>query len=52
MKTIIFLGSSVTYGAASGGVSFADVICRNYGYNMIKEAVSGTTLASLVSMAL
>ena len=44
MKTIIFLGSSVTYGAASGGVSFADVICRNYGFNMIKEAVSGTTL--------
>ena len=44
MKTIIFLGSSVTYGAVSGGVSFADVICRNNGYNMIKEAVSGTTL--------
>ncbi len=44
MKTIIFLGSSVTYGAASGGVSFADVICKKGGYNMIKEAVSGTTL--------
>ena len=46
MKTIIFLGSSVTYGAASGGVSFADVICKNNGYDMIKEAVSGTTLVN------
>ena len=43
-KRIIFLGSSVTYGSASGGVSFADIICEKNGYEMVKEAVSGTTL--------
>ena len=43
-KKIIFLGSSVTYGSASGGVSFADIICEKNGYEMVKEAVSGTTL--------
>ena len=43
-KKIVFLGSSVTYGSAAGGVSFADIICRKNGFEMIKEAVSGTTL--------
>ena len=43
-KRIIFLGSSVTYGSAAGGVSFADIICEKNGYEMVKEAVSGTTL--------
>ncbi len=43
-KTIAYLGSSVTYGAASGAVSFADYISRHTGAEMIKEAVSGTTL--------
>lgn len=43
-KSIIFLGSSVTYGAASGGISFADILCEKNGYGMVKEAVSGTTL--------
>jgi hypothetical protein len=43
-KRIIFLGSSVTYGSAAGGISFADIICEKNGYEMIKEAVSGTTL--------
>ena len=43
-KRIIFLGSSVTFGSASGGISFADIICEKNGYEMIKEAVSGTTL--------
>lgn len=43
-KTVIFLGSSVTYGSAAGGVSFADYICERKGLTMIKEAVSGTTL--------
>lgn len=43
-KRIIFLGSSVTYGAASNGVSFADFIARRNGCEAIKEAVSGTTL--------
>ena len=43
-KTMLFLGSSVTYGAASLGVSFADFIAVRNGCVMIKEAVSGTTL--------
>lgn len=43
-KRIIFLGSSVTYGAASQGASFADYIARRNGCEAIKEAVSGTTL--------
>ncbi len=46
-KTILFLGSSVTYGSAAGGVSFADVMAERCGINMIKEAVSGTTLADI-----
>ena len=46
-KTILFLGSSVTYGYASGGVSFADVMAEQYGCISVKEAVSGTTLADL-----
>lgn len=44
-KTILFLGSSVTYGSAAGGVSFADIMSESCGANCIKEAVSGTTLA-------
>lgn len=43
-KTILFLGSSVTYGSAAGGVSFADQITARNNAQMIKEAVSGTTL--------
>lgn len=43
-KHIIFLGSSVTYGAASKGVSFVDYIAARNGVAMTKEAVSGTTL--------
>lgn len=43
-KKIIFLGSSVTYGAASQGISFADYICKRHSCIMVKEAVSGTTL--------
>ena len=41
---MIFLGSSVTYGAASQGVSFADYIGARNDCEIIKEAVSGTTL--------
>ena len=48
-KTILFLGSSVTYGYGSFGVSFADYFERLYGVNAVKEAVSGTTLADLGS---
>ena len=46
-KTVLFLGSSVTYGSAAGGVSFADMMEENCGIKMIKEAVSGTTLADI-----
>lgn len=46
-KKIFFLGSSVTYGSASGGVSFADLLAERYGAVIYKEAVSGTTLADI-----
>ncbi len=46
-KTVLFLGSSVTYGATSGGVSFADLMAEKCGIISIKEAVSGTTLADI-----
>lgn len=46
-KTVLFLGSSVTYGLAADGVSFADIMSESCGINMIKEAVSGTTLADI-----
>ena len=46
-KTVLFLGSSVTYGYASGGISFADIMGEVCGVHVIKEAVSGTTLADL-----
>lgn len=48
-KTIIFLGSSVTYGYGSMGVSFADFLEVTDGITAIKEAVSGTTLADVKS---
>jgi len=41
---ICFLGSSVTYGSANGGVSFVEYLCEKHGFTYIKEAVSGTTL--------
>lgn len=43
-KTIIFLGSSVTYGAAAKGESFVDFIAKRDGITAVKEAVSGTLL--------
>ncbi len=43
-KTIIFLGSSVTYGMNSGGESFVEYMEKVDGIVPIKEAVSGTTL--------
>ena len=46
-KTVLFLGSSVTYGSASGGISFVDILGEKYGINSIKEAVSGTTLVDI-----
>ena len=46
-KTIFFLGSSVTYGSAAGGVSMAEMLAERCGCTCIKEAVSGTTLADV-----
>lgn len=43
-KTVIFLGSSVTFGYGSLGVSFADFLEKTDGIIAVKEAVSGTTL--------
>ncbi len=48
-KTVIFLGSSVTYGYGSLGVSFADFLEKTDGIIAVKEAVSGTTLADIKS---
>lgn len=43
-KKIFYLGSSITYGSASGGVAFGDIINKITGNPYVKEAVSGTTL--------
>ena len=43
-KKILFLGSSVTKGMKSLGVSFADMLRRKYDFLMIKDAVNGTLL--------
>lgn len=46
-KQIAFLGSSVTYGAASLGESFVDFLRKKDNIFVFKEAVSGTTLTDL-----
>jgi lysophospholipase L1-like esterase len=46
-KTVLFLGSSVTYGSAAGGISFVEILGERCGINYIKEAVSGTTLVDI-----
>lgn len=46
-KTVIFLGSSVTKGYGSLGVSFTDFLEQSDGIVAIKEAVSGTTLVDI-----
>lgn len=43
---ICYLGSSVTYGALSQGVAFAEYIAKRNGTAFVKEAVSGTTLVT------
>ena len=48
-KTVIFLGSSVTFGYGSLGVSFADFLEKTDGITAVKEAVSGTTLVDVKS---
>ncbi|MBR3349714.1 MAG: SGNH/GDSL hydrolase family protein [Solobacterium sp.] len=45
-KTIIFLGSSVTFGAASLEQSFVEYLEAKEGIIPVKEAVSGTTLVT------
>ena len=45
-KTIIFLGSSVTFGAASLEQSFVEYLAAKEGIIPVKEAVSGTTLVT------
>ena len=42
-KTVLFLGSSVTYGSASDGVSFADMMAEELGFSCIKEADASST---------
>ena len=49
-KTILFLGSSVTEGAAAEGQSFVELFEALDGVNAIKESKSGTTLADKVSL--
>ena len=46
-KNVLFLGSSVTFGATDKGVSFADILSKRLSFNMIKSAVCGTTLADI-----
>ncbi len=43
---ILYLGSSVTNGSASLGVSFAEYIARRNDTEYVKEAVNGTTLVA------
>ena len=45
-KTILWIGSSVTYGASSEKESMVDFLAARHGAVCVKEAVSGTTLAS------
>ncbi len=46
-KRVLFLGSSVTYGASSLGCSMADYLAAVDGCIVTKEAASGTTLADI-----
>ena len=43
---VFFLGSSITYGYAAGGYSFVDYVNEHSDYEVVKEAVSGTTLSN------
>jgi lysophospholipase L1-like esterase len=43
-KHVIYLGSSVTYGASSNQLSFVEYIAKRNDMTYTKEAVSGTTL--------
>ncbi len=50
-KTIVFLGSSVTEGAAAEGQSFVELFEHRDGVCAIKEAKSGTTLTDDFSLS-
>ncbi len=43
-KKVCFLGSSVTYGAASLREGIPEYFAQRFGWEVTKEAVSGTTL--------
>ncbi len=44
-KNLAMLGSSITYGYGSGGISFAEMIAARNSCHVHKQAISGTTLA-------
>lgn len=46
-KTLCVLGSSVAYGASSNGDAVGEYFEKRFGCKLVKEAVSGTTLADL-----
>ncbi len=46
-KHLCFLGSSVTEGACSMGISFVEYMAKRNGFSYVKEAVSGTTLTDM-----
>ncbi len=48
-KRIVFLGSSVTFGAGAGGQSFVEYLEHRDGVEALKEAKSGTTLVDKTS---
>lgn len=45
-KTVIFLGSSVTYGTGACGTAFPEYLEAECGIHPVKEAVGGTTLVT------
>ncbi len=44
-QSAVFLGSSITYGSASNGISFVEFLERQNEMTCFKEAVSSTTMA-------
>lgn len=46
-KTLCVLGSSVTYGMASGGYAIGEYLSARFGMDLTKEAVGATTLADV-----
>ena len=47
VHTYYFLGSSVTFGSATDGISFVEEIACKTGATCVKNAVSGTSLAKV-----